>query len=221
MVNKPAESWRHTNRLLTDRQYVGHSSCCPWANNTAYEHAPYTIPHPNVTRRAANAVTASPLPLTQGVSGRSSIHTVNALKGNNNNRRYSDSTCLPASHVTVFSDHVITSINSTPGLLPNSYCGGRGIRWLSIILTLTLTPTAPMSTPTSSSSPTVTHKNKSRRQLNARHLSYCSLTVVTLHEYNVDLARILWGTHGERRWLVGAECGGIWGGVSLPSRLGV
>ena len=55
------------------------------------------------------------------------------------------------------------------GLFPNSYCGGRGLGWLSIILTLTLTlltitlmPTAPMTTPTSSSSRTVTHKNKIR-----------------------------------------------------------
>ena len=37
--------------------------------------------HPNVTRHAANAAKASPLPLTQGVSGRSSIHAVKAFKG--------------------------------------------------------------------------------------------------------------------------------------------
>ena len=45
-------------------------------------------------------------------------------------------------------------LDNAHGLLPNSYCGGRGVGWLSIILTLTLTL---------SPSPTVTHKNKVSR----------------------------------------------------------
>ena len=36
----------------------------------------------------------------------------------------------------------------------------------------------------------------------------------------VDLAGILRGTHGERRRWVGAECGGVWWGCPLFSRLG-